>query len=467
MHISFHGAAKMVTGSKHILHLDDGRKILLDCGMFQGMGKQTIDLNSDWGFDPASIDAVILSHAHIDHSGLLPKLYKDGYRGPIYCTPATAALATVLLEDSAQIQRDDARFYNKRRAKQGLPPVEPLYGVEDALSTAAQFVEHEYEKEFQVLDGVTCLFSDAGHIIGSASIHLSVQTNAGNRRVTFSGDIGRYRDDILRSPAPFSQADYIIVESTYGNSLHDEVHGTVEQLYNWIERTCIQKKGKLIIPAFSVGRTQALLLALNQLDLENRLHGIPVIVDSPLSKESTAIIKQYPQYYNKRLRKLLLEDEDPFDFKGLRFTENSDESKALNDLQEPMIIISASGMADAGRIKHHIMNNIRNANNTILIVGYCEPNSLGGKLMRGEKEVKIFGDVYQVSAEVGVMRAMSAHGDYDDLMQWLGCQHIPSVKELFLVHGEEEVMLDFYMRLKRKGFHVTIPSLHAHYNLND
>lgn len=455
----------MVTGSKHLVHLDDGRKILLDCGMFQGMGKQTIDLNSDWGFDPTQVDAVLLSHAHIDHSGLLPKLYKDGYRGPVFCTPATAELATLLLEDSAEIQRDDARFYNKRRAKQGLSPVEPLYGVEEARLAAEYLVQREYNEVFDVLEGVTCMFTDAGHIIGSAAVHLAITSAEGTVRISFSGDVGRYRDDIVRSPATFPQADYIILESTYGNALHDEVHGTVEQLYKWIDTTCFQKKGKLIIPAFSVGRTQALLLALNQLDLENRLRGLPVIVDSPLSKETTALIQRYPNYFNKRLQQLLLRDENPFGFRGLRFTENSLESKALNDVEEPMIIISASGMADAGRIKHHIMNTIRNPKNTILIVGYCEPNSLGGKLMRGEKEVKIFGDLYPVAAEVGVMRAMSAHGDYDDLMQWLGCQHIPSVRELFLVHGEEEVMQDFYMRLQRKGFQVTIPALHAHYPL--
>ncbi|MBN8665783.1 MAG: MBL fold metallo-hydrolase [Chitinophagales bacterium] len=465
MRISFHGAAQTVTGSKHLLQLKNGINILLDCGMFQGMGKQTIDMNMHWGFDPADIGYLILSHAHIDHSGLIPKLYKDGFRGPIYCTPATKKLAAILLEDSAEIQRDDTRFTNKKRAKQGLPPFEPMYSVDDALAAVGLFVSVEYGEWFQVCDGVEAMFTDAGHIIGSASVNLKVKEDGKITALTFSGDIGRYRDDILRSPEVFPQADYIIMESTYGNSLHDEVHHSVDTFLKWIEHTCLQKKGKLIIPAFSVGRTQTLLLLLNQLELERRLPKINIYVDSPLSKEATAVIKSYPQYFNKRLQKVMQSDADPFDFTGLHFIENAEESKRLNELKDPCVIISASGMADAGRIKHHIMNNIDNPNNTILMVGYCEPRSLGGKLMAGVKDVRIFGEDFKVKAEVGSMRSMSAHGDYDDLLQWLSCQNKQQVKQLFLVHGEPDVMADFSQRLQRKGFEVVMPEMHQGFGL--
>ena len=465
MKISFHGAAQTVTGSKHLLTLDNGTKILLDCGMFQGMGKQNIELNNHWGFEPTEINYLVLSHAHIDHSGLIPKLYKDGFRGAIYCTPATKKLTAILMEDSAVIQRDDTKFTNKKRARQGLPPFEPMYGIDDARNVLKQFNEREYGEWFEVCENVSCLYTDAGHIIGSAAVHLRITENNQTTTLTFSGDIGRYRDDILRSPEVFPQADYIIMESTYGNKLHDEVHHSSDDLLEWIHKTCVEKKGKLIIPAFSVGRTQAILLALNQLELERRLPPVPVYVDSPLSMEATAIIKSYPNYFNNRLKKILLSDSDPFDFKGLTFIQNAEESKQLNLLKQPMIIISASGMADAGRIKHHILNNVSNEKNTILLVGYCEPRSLGGKLMNGAKEVRIFGDTYEVKATIGSMRSMSAHGDYDDLLQWLGCQHIPSVKQLFLVHGELEVMTDFSQRLRRKGYNVAMPEMHQQFSL--
>ncbi len=461
MQITFHGAAKTVTGSKHLLTLKSGKKVLLDCGLFQGLGKETDKYNAMLGFDAREVDVMILSHAHIDHSGLIPKLVKEGFEGTIFCTPATRDLAQILLEDSATIQRDDTKFINKKRSKQGLPPVLPLYDIEDAIKSFDYFAEQEYGNWFEVTEGVEAMFSDAGHIIGSAVVNLKITEGKEITHLTFSGDVGRYRDIILRSPSAFPLADYIILESTYGNSLHDEIHNTTDTIQEWIQKTCVQKKGKLIIPAFSVGRTQELLYSLNQLSLENRLPKIPVYVDSPLSFEATHVIKKYPQYFNQRIRKILEIDEDPFDFLGLHFIKTVDESKALNDNKQPMIIISASGMADAGRIKHHIANNIGNENNTILMVGYCEPNSLGGKLMSGKKEVRIFGDFYKVAAEVGSMRSMSAHGDYDDLCQFLACQHPQFVKTLFLVHGEPDVQNDFKQRLLRKGFSdVQIPEMH-------
>jgi metallo-beta-lactamase family protein len=461
MKISFHGAAQTVTGSKHLITLNSGFKILLDCGMFQGMGRETQVMNSTLGFEAVGVDILVLSHAHIDHSGLIPKLYKDGFRGKIFATPATKDLAAVLLEDSAVIQRDDTKFINKRRAKQGLPPFEALYDLEDAAEALTLFEVAAYDKWTTIAPGVELLFTDAGHIIGSASVHLKITEDGVAKQLSFSGDIGRYNDAILRAPAVFPQANYIIIESTYGNKLHDEVHGTPDSLLSWIEKTCIHKKGKLIIPAFSVGRTQELLYALNQLSIEKRLPRIPIFVDSPLSKEATELLKRYPQYFNKTIRKIMEQDADPFDFDGLTFISSVEESKRLNTLDGPCVIISASGMADAGRVKHHIMNNIGSRDNTILIVGYCEPRSLGGRLSSGVAEVKIYGEYFKVGAEIGQMRSMSAHGDYEDLCQYLSCQNPELVSQLFIVHGDYEVQQDFAKRLERKGFkEVIIPEMH-------
>ncbi len=462
MKIAFHGAARTVTGSKHLITLTNGKQLLLDCGLFQGMGKDTEVLNGTFGFIPSNVNYLVLSHAHIDHCGLIPKLVKEGFTGAIYATPATKELSGILLEDSAQIQRDDTKFINKRRAKQGLPPYTPLYDLEDAAKALELFKTVPYDQWIRIDESIELMFADAGHIIGSASVHVRITEKGITTKISFSGDVGRYNDAILCSPHTFPQADYILLESTYGNKLHDEVHGTTDAIFEWIQKTCIEKKGKLIIPAFSVGRTQELLYAINQLELENRLPAVPFYVDSPLSKEATELLKKYPNQYNKRIRKIMESDKDPFDFKGLQFIQSVEESKNLNNLPQPCVIISASGMADAGRVKHHIMNNIGDKRNTLLLVGYCEPHSLGGRLMNGSKEVKIFGEFYKVNAEVGQMRSMSAHGDYDDLCQFLACQNPLQVKTLFLVHGEYDVQQDFAERLRRKGFkNVEIPKIHS------
>ncbi len=461
MKIAFHGAARTVTGSKHLLTLANGKKYLLDCGMYQGMGKETDDLNRDFGFIPSEINHMILSHAHIDHCGLIPKLIKEGYSGKVYATPATKDLAAILMADSAGIQESDLKFANKTRAAQGKPYLEALYTMEDALRAIEHFVEVEYGKWFTIDENVQLMYLDAGHIIGSATVHLKITENGKESHLTFSGDVGRYRDIILKSPDVFPQADYIIMESTYGNKLHDEVTGTTDLLLEWITKTCLQKKGKLIIPAFSVGRTQEILYALNQLENENRLPDLPYYVDSPLSLEATEVIKSYPAYFNKSVQKLLLSDSDPFGFKGLKFVKSVEESKSLNYRTDPMVIISASGMAEAGRVKHHISNNIENSRNSILLTGYCEPNSLGGRLKLHPKEVGIFGQVHEVHAEIGEIKSMSAHGDYNDLCQWLACQDPKQVKKLFLVHGDYDVQLDFKNRLISKGFlDVEIPARH-------
>lgn len=461
MKIAFHGAARTVTGSKHLLTLKNGKKILLDCGMFQGMGKDTDAMNLDFGFDPTEVDLMVLSHAHIDHIGLIPRLVKKGYKGPIYCTHATRDLTEILLLDSAEIQEDDAKFSNKRRSREGLPRVEPLYTVEDAKRCVGSLKTVKYQEWVRISDDVEVLFTDAGHIIGSAAVHLRIKENGKPVQVTFSGDIGRYGDAILRSPDTFPQADYIIMESTYGSTLHADAAPSDDALVRFIHETCVTKKGKLIIPAFSVGRTQELLYSLNRAQLGGKLPKVDIFVDSPLSMEATEVVKSHPECFNKTVAKLLETDSNPFDFPGLRYIKSVDESKMLNFRKEPCVIISASGMAEAGRVKHHIANNIDEWKNTILMVGYCEPESLGGRLMRGAKEVSIFGTRYEVKAEVGIIRSMSAHGDYEDLCQWLACQEPRDVKKLFLVHGEYEVQTIFRDWLLKKGFlDIEIPERH-------
>jgi len=461
MKIAFHGAAQTVTGSKHLITLDNGKKLLLDCGLFQGMGDRTDEMNANFGFDAREVDYVILSHAHIDHCGLLPKLVKEGYKGAIYATPATKDLASILMEDSAGIQESEAKYRNKRNALEGKPYVTPLYSTLDAMAAADRFEKVDYDTWHRIDDAIEFCFTDAGHIIGSAVVSVRITENGKKTGIAFSGDVGRYRDIILRSPAVFDQADYILIESTYGNSLHKEFAPSTDILLEWIEKTCVQKKGKLILPAFSVGRTQEILYALNQLSNENRLPEVDYFVDSPLSMEATAVIKSHPQYFNDNIQEVMRTDKDPFGFPGLIFTKSVDDSKRLNYRKEPCVIISASGMAEAGRVKHHVSNNIENSRNSILLTGYCEPRSLGGRLKNGDKEVKIFGQWHEVNAEVGQIRSMSAHGDYSDLLDFLECQDPSKVKKVFLVHGEIDVQEDFRRKLMAKGFQqVDIPDRH-------
>ncbi len=467
MQLSFHGAARTVTGSKHLLTFTNGKRLLLDCGMFQGMGRQTDELNASFGFHPAQINYLILSHAHIDHSGLIPKLYKEGFRGPIYCTPATKDLCEILLADSASIQAADAKFVNRKRRKYSLPLFEPLYTIEDAQRCLELFTTVEYDKWFSIDDEIKVLFTDAGHIIGSAAVSLQLTEDENICHLTFSGDVGRYNDAILPSPAAFPEADYLLLESTYGNSLHEEVNNMPNTFLRWIERTCLQKKGNLIIPAFSVGRTQELLYALNVLENENRLPALPYYVDSPLSREATEVIASHPENFNKALQDVLLHDHDPFAFKGLTYIKSADESKQLNNQKKPCVIISSSGMAEAGRVKHHIRNNIEDAKNTILMVGYASPHSLAGKLLGGQKQVDIYGEDCAVNAEIGNMPGMSAHGDYEDLLHFIENQKPEKLKKIFLVHGEYDIQTAFAARLTHLGFDVEIPGMNYATTLSD
>jgi len=466
MRISFHGAARNVTGSKHLLTLDNGTKILLDCGMFQGMGEETDALNEHFGFNPAEVNYLILSHAHIDHSGLIPRLVAQGFKGEIYCTAATMDLVRILLMDSAKIQQQDSEYSNKHRVRKGLPLLKPLYTEDDAIACLRQFRIVKYNTELQINEDIKFELTDVGHIIGSAAVHLTINENGKTSRLTFSGDVGRYGDLILKSPETFAQSDYILLESTYGDSLHQDAEPAEELLKEIIYQTCILRRGKVIIPAFSVGRTQELLYSLNHLEERGILPDVKYYVDSPLSIKATNVVKSHPENFNKHVQDVMLHDDDAFNFEKLTFIQDTSASKALNIDPDPCVIISASGMAEAGRVKHHIKNNISDEKNTILMVGYCEPNSLGGRLMAGYTSVSIFGEEYAVKAEVRTIRSMSAHGDYEDLLKFIACQDPSKVKKLFLVHGEFNVQEAFKVKILEKGFtSVEIPERHQEFIL--
>ena len=466
MKITFHGAARTVTGSKHLITLNNGKKILLDCGMFQGMGKETYPLNREFGFDAREVDYLILSHAHIDHSGLIPMLVKYGFTGKIFGSEATLDLTAILLKDSAHIQEADSKFLNKKRFAEGRDLVEPLYTTEDVDDAILLFEPVPYETPYQVDEDIELELFDAGHIIGSATVFLKIKENGKLTRLAFSGDVGRYNDPILKSPQAFPQVDYMLIESTYGNRLHDKIEETPEHLREFIVETCVNKRGKLIIPAFSVGRTQELLYALNELELNNRLPNIKYFVDSPLSVAATNVVKNHPECFNRAVQKIMKYDNDPFAFRGLHFIEDKRDSQALNDIQEPCVIISASGMAEAGRVKHHIANSIGNPKNTILMVGYCAKNTLGARLKEHPSEVSIFGDLFRVRADIRQIESMSAHADYNDLIQYLSILDPSNVKRVFVVHGEPDVQDEFRERIIRKGFKdVAIPEPHETFSL--
>ena len=460
MKIQFLGAARTVTGSKHLITTTDGKKILLDCGFFQGHGTETDGLNRNFNFDPASIDFLILSHAHIDHSGNIPNLVKQGFRGPIICTAATLDLCRIMLTDSAHIQENDIRFLNKRRMKRGEEPLKPLYSVKDVEKCIPLFVSIPYGQAYEVYKDLKVKFTDSGHILGSAAVNLELTEGGQTKNICFTGDIGRYNGSILKDPQPFPQADFLIAESTYGDRLHSDITYSEQQLFDVVFNTCITKKGKLIIPAFSLGRTQELVFALDKMSNKKMLPKINVYVDSPLSVNATGIMRNHPECFNEDIINYMKTDSNPFGFDNLIYVQDVEESKHLNDQKEPCIIISASGMLDAGRIKHHVKNNIEDPNNTILMVGYAEPNSIGGKLRAGQKEVKIFGELYHVKAEIVIMDSYSAHGDYKEMLHYFECQDKTRIKQVFLVHGEYETQLNWKEKLIDAGFrNITIPAM--------
>ena len=456
MRIKFIGAARTVTGSKHLLETWDGKKILIDYGLYQGLGKETFKRNAADEVDAESISAVILTHAHMDHAGLLPRLVKKGFRGPIYCTHPTKALLEIMLIDSAFIQESDVRFAKKHNEKAS--HYEALYTMNDADETLTRLVAIDEYEDFKVLPGVIASYIPNGHILGSAAVFLTVRDKHHDTKILFTGDIGRYNTSLICDPVPPPEADYVICESTYGNRLHNKLEDAEQRLFDVIMETVKGKKGKLIIPAFSLGRTQELVFTLNKLDLYGILPNIKIYVDSPLAVNATAITRQFKSELNPEVQRFVDSREDPFGFGKLKYIKKKEESQALNESNEPCVIISASGMADAGRVKHHIFHTLEDSRNTILFVGYAEPNSLAGRLQRGEEEVNIFGATKKVRAEIEILTSLSAHGDYQEMIQYLGSQNKAQVKRVFLVHGEEDAQISFKQHLHDAGFgQVAIP----------
>jgi metallo-beta-lactamase family protein len=459
MNIQFLGAAKEVTGSKHLITTPKGKKILLDCGMYQGKGLETDSLNRELGFEPSEIDYLILTHPHIDHSGLIPYIVKQGFEGTIFSTPAARDLCAIMLQDSANIQELDTKTFNKKRARQGLEAVEPIYTVSDAQKAMSYFVSLPYGKSFCLDEETTIRFTDNGHILGSATVVLSIKKEDGDVvKIAFSGDIGRYTKRILREPQVFEQADYIIMESTYGDREHSNIDQSEQELLRAVIDTCCKKKGKLLIPSFAIGRAQEIIFALNKLWEQGLLPMIDVYVDSPLSLNATNIMRIHDECFNDEMKAFMKTDPDPFGFEKLHYVQSTSESKQLNSTKIPCIIISASGMMEAGRIKHHIANNIENNRTTILNVGYCAPTTLGAKILRGDKYVSIFGSRYKVNAEIRRIDAYSAHADKNELLRYLSCQDKTKIKKLILVHGEEETQNNLAQTLQENGYkNVYIP----------
>ncbi len=451
MKIQFIGAAQTVTGSMHFLQVN-GKKILLECGFYQGKRAESTRINKNFEFfHPAEIDALVLSHAHIDHSGNLPNLVKQGYSGPIYTTPATRDLAGIMLADSGKIQEQDAAFLNKKLAQKHEPPIEPIYNTEDALAVMPLFVSVSYHRETVVADGVKLTFLDAGHILGSALVQLQINEDGKEKIVLFTGDLGRKGLPILRNPEPVQDADLLIIESTYGGKLHEPIQGMESKLAEVILRT-IKRGGKVIIPAFSVERTQEITYTLHRLFENKTLPRIPVFVDSPLSVNATEVFRLHPECFNKEIFKIVLNHEDPFGFEYINYIRTVEDSKKLNDIHEPIVIISASGMCESGRILHHLANNVNDPKNTILIVGYQAQDTLGRRILEHQPVIKIFGDEYPLKAEVVEMQSFSAHADHNDLMEFTSQLDKKRLQNIFLVHGEVPEQEAFTQSLSQAGY---------------
>jgi metallo-beta-lactamase family protein len=456
MRIHFYGATRTTTGSVYLLEIN-GQRLLLECGLFQGRRGETIERNRTFPFDPKALDAVVLSHAHIDHCGNLPNLCRQGFEGNIYCTFATRDLASIMLEDSAEIQRDDAAFVSKKRARQGLPPVEPLYTATDAEKAVRQFVAFNYDRPIPVCEGVTATFRDAGHILGSAQVVLDVQEAGRKFRYLFSGDVGRGSDDILRDPEPVDDVDFLQIESTYGAREHTPKGHANEQVALLVRET-LANKGKVIIPSFSVGRTQQIVYTLHQLTLTGQLARVPIFVDSPLSVNATEVYRLHPECFNETIYKFLREKENPFGMENLTYIRELAHSKKLNELKDPAIIISASGMAEAGRIRHHLANHIGNPANLILFIGYCAEHTLGAQILSGRDPVNIFGEPHQVRARIATLDSFSGHADKNELSRYVQALH-GNIRKIAVVHGEESQALAFAetLRTLRPKAEVRVP----------
>ncbi len=457
MEIQFWGAAQAVTGSMHLLTVD-GEKLLLECGLYQGRRKEAFERNQNFPFDPESIHTMVLSHAHIDHSGNIPQLVKKGFKGNIYCTHATQDLAGVMLRDSAHIQEKDVEFVNKRHRKKGLPLVEPLYVMEDAEKCSSQFVGVGYNRPIQLTPKIQVTFLDAGHILGSAVVILDIAENGKTTRIGFTGDLGRPRLPIIRDPQPMDGVDIYITESTYGNRNHEPFEDMKTRVREVVNKT-VQRGGKIIVPSFSVGRTQELVYVLHELFNEGTLPEIPIYVDSPLSVNITEVFRLHPECYDRETwEEFLSNHQDPFGFYRLRYIRNVEESKKLNTSNESCMIISASGMCEAGRILHHLANNISDPKNTVLIVGFMAENTLGRRIVERQPEVKIFGDPVALKAEVAIMNGFSAHADKNGLLSYFQNLDKDRLRQVFIVHGEPDQSKELAGSIQATGFkEVSVP----------
>ncbi|MCE9518184.1 MAG: MBL fold metallo-hydrolase [Verrucomicrobia bacterium] len=437
MKITFHGAAGTTTGSQHLIEVN-GRRILLDCGLYQGRRQDAFQRNRTFPFDASTIDSVVLSHAHIDHSGNLPNLVKQGFTGNIYTTDATRDLCTIMLPDSAHIQKADVEWLNRKRARNNEAPLEPCYDAIDAEKCLRQFVTFGYDRPLPVADGVTVTFLDAGHLLGSAQVMLDISDrDTGKKsRLLFSGDVGRPNNDLLNATAPCDGVDFLIMESTYGGRFHESGTDASDHICRIINNT-IERRGKVLIPAFAVERTQQLLFALHKLRDSQCIPTLPIFVDSPLAVSATEVFRLHPECFNPSVYQHLFDRENPFGFDGLRLVRDVNESKRINDLHEPAVIISASGMCESGRILHHLRNNIEKPDTTLLFVGFCAEHTLCAKLRSGAKTVNILGDVFHVRAHIEIIDSYSGHADHGELLAYF--KHITGPKkQVFLVHGEPE-----------------------------
>ncbi len=449
MQLTFWGAAQTVTGSMHLLEVN-GQRILLDCGLYQGKRQLSYERNLSFPFDPASIDVVVLSHAHIDHSGNLPNLVKQGFRGSIWCTPATRDLCVAMLQDSGHIQEQDAAYVNRKRVRDGLPPVEPLYTKHDALEAIKQFISINYHRPFNPAGGVKATFLDAGHILGSAIVVLDITEGGQQRRLVFSGDLGREGMAILRDPETPGETDFLILESTYGNRRHetrDEARAKLRQVIVETQK----RRGKVIVPAFAVGRTQELVYALHQLSEAQKIPSLDIYVDSPLAVDVTEVFRAHPECYDEETLELMQQARNPFGFRRLTYVRDVEESKRLNFLRDSAVIISASGMAESGRILHHLKNNIEDVDNTILFSGFQAENTLGRQIQDGKRRVRIFGEEYDVRARVARIEGYSAHADSVELRAWVGQLDRQRLQGVFLVHGELESAQGLSGLLRQNG----------------
>lgn len=459
MKLKFCGAAGTTTGSQHLLQVN-GKRILLDCGLYQGHRKEAYEINCSFPhFDPKSIDMVVLSHAHIDHSGNLPNLSRSGFRGSIFSTHATRDLCQIMLRDCANIQESDIHWLNKHRKREGLPEATPLYTEQDAEKCLRQFVTLSYDRPLHIADGVELTFIDAGHILGSAQVQLDIhdQSDGKKKRFLFSGDVGRGGNEILRDPVNAKDVDFLLMECTYGGREHGAPPGLDDHFVSVIQKA-VKRRGKILIPSFAVERTQQLLFVLHEMFRSDKIPAIPVFVDSPLAVSATEIYKLHPDSYNDEVYSTLFEKQNPFGFEDLTLVRSVKGSKALNDLEGTAIIISASGMCEAGRILHHLRNNIEDPKTTILFVGYCAEGTLGRRIRDGVKQVNILGDSFHVNAHIEIVDSFSGHADHSELVDYF--QHTQGPKtHTWLVHGEPDGAQALCAALKETGKEVSIAKL--------